>query len=64
VAEARNFSVLHRFKTVSGTNLDFYPLGTRDFSPGVKRQECKADHLPPSSAKGKNGGALPFVFMA
>jgi hypothetical protein len=28
-------------------------------SLGVKRPECEADHLPPSSAKAKNGGAIP-----
>jgi hypothetical protein len=27
--------------------------------PVVKRQECEADHSPPSSAEVKNGGALP-----
>jgi hypothetical protein len=26
---------------------------------GVKRLGCEADHLPPSSAKVKNGGAIP-----
>jgi hypothetical protein len=34
---------------------------------GVKRQGREADHTPPSSAKGKKGGAmppLPLVFMA
>jgi hypothetical protein len=34
------------------------------FSPGVKQQECKADHSPPSSTKVKNGGAPLCVFMA
>jgi hypothetical protein len=28
-------------------------------SPGVKRQEREADHLPPSSAEVKKGGAIP-----
>jgi hypothetical protein len=27
--------------------------------PGVKRQGREADHLPPSSAEVKNGGAVP-----
>jgi hypothetical protein len=34
--------------------------GYRDiFSKGVKRQGREADHSPPSSAKVKNGGAVP-----
>jgi hypothetical protein len=28
-------------------------------SMGVKRPECEADHIPPSSATVKNGGAIP-----
>jgi hypothetical protein len=27
----------------------------------VKRQEREADHLPPSSAEIKNGGAVPLL---
>jgi hypothetical protein len=30
-----------------------YPMGTRDFSLGVKRPGREADHSPPSSAKVK-----------
>jgi hypothetical protein len=29
-----------------------------DLSPGVKRPEREADHLPPSSAEVRNGGAI------
>jgi hypothetical protein len=29
--------------------------------PGVKRQEPKADHSPPSNAEVKNGGAIPIT---
>jgi hypothetical protein len=28
-------------------------------SPGLKRYEHEADRLPPPSAEGKNGGAIP-----
>jgi hypothetical protein len=28
-------------------------------SPGVKHQECEANHSPPANAKDKKGGALP-----
>jgi hypothetical protein len=28
-------------------------------SPGVEQPGCEADHSPPSSAKVKNGGAIP-----
>jgi hypothetical protein len=31
-----------------------YPMGTRDFSLGVKWPECEADHSPPSSAEVRN----------
>jgi hypothetical protein len=31
-----------------------YPMGTGALSPGVKRSRREADHLPPSSAEGKN----------
>jgi hypothetical protein len=37
-------------------------------SPGTKRTGHEADHLPPSNAKVKNGGAIaplpPYVFVA
>jgi hypothetical protein len=36
-----------------------YSLGIGAPSPGVKRQEREADHSPPTSAKVKNGGAVP-----
>jgi hypothetical protein len=31
----------------------------RELSPGVKRTGREADHSPPTSAKVKNGGAIP-----
>jgi hypothetical protein len=36
-----------------------FELRCLDRLRGVKRQECEADHLYPSSAKVKNGGAIP-----
>jgi hypothetical protein len=31
--------------------------------PGAKRPERLADHIPPSSAQFKNGGAIPPLFI-
>jgi hypothetical protein len=41
----------------SGTHPASYPLGTGGTFPGGKAPET--DHSPPSSAKVKNGGAVP-----
>jgi hypothetical protein len=34
-------------------------MGIGGSSPGVKRPGCEADHSSPSTAKVKNGGAVP-----
>jgi hypothetical protein len=34
-------------------------MGTGGYFPGVKRPWREADHLPPSNAEDKNGGAIP-----
>jgi hypothetical protein len=36
-------------------------MATRGISPEVKWQGCEDDHLPPSSTKVKNGGAIPLL---
>jgi hypothetical protein len=54
------FSLLHSIQTGSGGPPIFLSNGYRGlFAPGVKRPEREADHSSSSSAKDKNGGALP-----
>jgi hypothetical protein len=36
-----------------------YPMGTGEFSPGVKRQGSEAVHPPQYSAEFKNEGSIP-----
>jgi hypothetical protein len=48
------FSLLHSVQTGSGAHPASYPMCT-----GVKRLGREADHLNPSSAEVKNGGAIP-----
>jgi hypothetical protein len=50
---------LHHIQTSSGAHPAFYPMGAGDDFLGGKVYRCEADHLPPSSAKVKNGGAIP-----
>jgi hypothetical protein len=45
----QDFSVLRNVQTGSGANR----------YPELKRQGHEADHLPPSGAELKNGGAIP-----
>jgi hypothetical protein len=58
-AGARGLYLLHSVQTGSGTHPVSYPMGTGSLPPGVKRPWLEVDHLPPSSAKDKNGGAIP-----
>jgi hypothetical protein len=53
-AGARDFSLLYSIQTDSWTHPASYPIGTRGSFPGGE-----ADHIPPSSAELKNGGAMP-----
>jgi hypothetical protein len=46
-------------QTGSGAHPASYPMGTGALSPAVKRPGGEVGHSPPSSAKVKNGGALP-----
>jgi hypothetical protein len=48
------FSIHHRVQTGSGAHPASYPMGTRDFSVGVKREGREVDHSPPSSAEIEN----------
>jgi hypothetical protein len=56
-AGSRDFSVLYNVQTSSGAYPASYTMGTGVVSMGVKRQGCKAHHLPPPSAEVKNDGA-------
>jgi hypothetical protein len=44
---------------VIGNHQAFYIMVLVAVSLRAKQQECEADHSPPSSAKVKNGGAMP-----
>jgi hypothetical protein len=67
-AETGNFSLHHRVQNGSGAQPAFYPMGTRDFLPGVKRPEREAEDSPPSGAEVKNVWSYTstpqYVFMA
>jgi hypothetical protein len=56
-AQIFTFSIASRPALGPIHSLIHWVLGA--FSSEVKRQECEADHLPPSNAKVKNGGAIP-----
>jgi hypothetical protein len=49
-----------------GSHPASYSVGNRDSDPGIKRPGRKSDHLPPSSAKVKDGGdsSTPSNVMA
>jgi hypothetical protein len=55
----KDFSLLHRVQTSSEVHQPstLWVLGA--LSPKVKQQGHYIDHSPPSSAKVKNGGAIP-----
>jgi hypothetical protein len=55
----RDFSLLHSIQTSPGAHPAFYPMGTMDTLPGVKRPGRQAAHSPPPSTEVKNGGAIP-----
>jgi hypothetical protein len=57
-AGARDFSLLS-VQTHSRVHPASYPVGNRGSFPGGKVAGHEADHSPPSSAKVKNGGAIP-----
>jgi hypothetical protein len=67
-AGAGNFSLHHRVQNGSGAHPVSYPMGTRGFSLGVKRQGHESDHSPPSSAEVKNvcnyTSTPQYVFIA
>jgi hypothetical protein len=52
------FPFLHVVQTGSGAEPDSYAICIMGSFLGVKRQECEANNLPPSSAEIKNGGAV------
>jgi hypothetical protein len=51
LVEAKDFSLILKIQTGSGTHPASYPMGTREPFP------MEADHYPPSSAEVKNGEA-------
>jgi hypothetical protein len=63
-----SISLLHIVQTGYGVHPTSYPMGTGALSPGVKRPEREADHLPPTSAEVKKTWvytATPlYAFMA
>jgi hypothetical protein len=67
-AGAGNFSLHHRIQNGSGAHPASYPMGTRNFSLGVKQPGREANHSPPSSVEVKNSWSYTStpqcVFMA
>jgi hypothetical protein len=58
-AGAREFCLLHSVQTGSEARTGSYSMGTGGSTPEVKRPGRETGYLPPSSAKVKNGGAMP-----
>jgi hypothetical protein len=56
---ARDFSLLHSIQTDSGATHPPIQWVPGDLSPGVKQTGHEAEQWSPSSAKVKNGGAIP-----
>jgi hypothetical protein len=54
-------TILHSTQTGSEAHPASYPVDTGGDSPGVKRPGRETDHLSPSSAEVKNGGAIPLL---
>jgi hypothetical protein len=59
LAGARDFSLLYHIQITSEAHPASYPIGLGALFVGVKQPGCEAHHLPPSSAKVKDGGAIP-----
>jgi hypothetical protein len=55
----KRFSPLRSVQTDSGAHAVSYPMGAAGYFSGVKWPRRKTDYSPPSSAKVKNGGAIP-----
>jgi hypothetical protein len=54
----QNFTLLHSVQTESGAHPASYPIAIDVLSSGVKRPGREADHSPPLTTKGKNGGDI------
>jgi hypothetical protein len=61
LAGTRMLSLRHHVKTGSETQLASSEMGTRVFSPGIKRPEPEADHSPPSWAEVKNAWSYTSI---
>jgi hypothetical protein len=62
--QRQGFAFLYSFQTGSGAQCSpslLYNGYLGALSLSVKRQGREADHSPPSSAKVKNGGAIPSL---
>jgi hypothetical protein len=57
----QDFSLLHSFRTDSGSTQPSILWVPGALSPGIKRPERETDHSLPSSAEVKNGGAIPTL---
>jgi hypothetical protein len=67
LAEAGTFSLRHHLQTGSGGHPASCPVGTRGYSPGLKRSELEAHHSPTFSPEVKtwsNTATPPYVFIA
>jgi hypothetical protein len=53
------FYLYHRVQTGSESHPASYPMGTRGYSPGVKRPGHEASHSLPSNAEIKNACSIP-----
>jgi hypothetical protein len=64
--QGQEFSFLHVVQAGIGVHPASYPMGTRNFSTGVKRPVRETDHSPPSSAEVKKSwiytSTPPYVF--
>jgi hypothetical protein len=61
LARTRNFSVLHIVQTGSAAHSVCYRMGTGVTFSKVKAPGREADHSPQSSAKVRNGEAIPIL---
>jgi hypothetical protein len=58
LAKGNTFYLLHSLQIGSGFRSAFYLTGTGTFPLRVKRPDRETDHLPPSRAEVKKGGAI------
>jgi hypothetical protein len=59
LGRGKSVSLLHSIQTSSGGHSASQPMATGGSFPEVKQPGFEGDHSTPSSAKVKNGGAIP-----